>query len=180
MPRQRRQHRTVESLAKHLALFVYQDKEERLVLDDGAAGTRAKLIAVGVIFRNAVKIGEPVRRIQRRVVVAFKNAAVDLVGSRTRHHRHLSGTASGFGVHGRCDDLDFFHQVGTDIGVGKCAEIVAAEEKMLMLAVEGASRRLPAILSAVATGGGEVQETSLSQPSLESLFIKLTGRALRE
>jgi ABC-2 type transport system ATP-binding protein len=66
------------------------------------------------------------------------------------------------------------------IGAVDGAEIVAAEEKMLMLAVEGASRKLPAILSAVAAGGGEVHETSLSQPSLESLFIKLTGRALRE
>jgi ABC-2 type transport system ATP-binding protein len=60
------------------------------------------------------------------------------------------------------------------------ADVVAADDKMLMLAVEGASRKLPAIFAAVTAGGGDVQETSLSQPSLESLFIKLTGRALRE
>jgi ABC-2 type transport system ATP-binding protein len=59
-------------------------------------------------------------------------------------------------------------------------EIVSIEEKMLLVAVEGAPRKLTAILSAVLAAGGEVQETSLSQPSLESLFIKLTGRALRE
>jgi hypothetical protein len=41
-------------------------------------------------------------------------------------------------------------------------------------------RRLPAIFTAIETAGGELQETSLSQPSLESLFIKLTGRELRE
>jgi len=58
-------------------------------------------------------------------------------------------------------------------------EVVSADERMLRLAVEDASRRLPAILSAVAAGG-ELHETSLSQPSLESLFIKLTGRELRE
>ena len=60
------------------------------------------------------------------------------------------------------------------------AEVVVAEDKMLMLAVEAASKKLPALFSAIAAAGGEVQETSLSQPSLESLFIKLTGRALRE
>ncbi len=59
-------------------------------------------------------------------------------------------------------------------------DIVSADERVLRLAVEGASKRLPAILSAIATSGGELQETSLSQPSLESLFIKMTGRELRE
>jgi ABC-2 type transport system ATP-binding protein len=59
-------------------------------------------------------------------------------------------------------------------------EIVSVDERMLRLAVEGASRRLPVILSAVTGAGGELLETSLSQPSLESLFIKLTGRELRE
>jgi len=59
-------------------------------------------------------------------------------------------------------------------------DVVSADERMLRLAVEGASKRLPAILSAIAASGGELQETSLSQPSLESLFIKMTGRELRE
>ena len=60
------------------------------------------------------------------------------------------------------------------------AEVVSADEQSLRLAIGGASRKLPAIFSAVATSGGDVQETSLTQPSLESLFIKLTGRELRE
>jgi ABC-2 type transport system ATP-binding protein len=60
------------------------------------------------------------------------------------------------------------------------AEVISLDASSLMLAVEGASRKLPAILGAVSVAGGEVHETSLSQPSLESLFIKLTGRALRD
>ena len=59
-------------------------------------------------------------------------------------------------------------------------DVVSADERMLRLAVEGASKKLPAILAAIATSGGELQETALSQPSLESLFIKMTGRELRE
>ncbi len=60
------------------------------------------------------------------------------------------------------------------------AEVVSADENSLMLAVEGATRMLPAIFSALADAGAEIQETTLTQPSLESLFIKLTGRELRE
>jgi ABC-2 type transport system ATP-binding protein len=59
-------------------------------------------------------------------------------------------------------------------------EMVSADEGNLVLAVEGASRRLPAIFATVAESGGEIQETSVTQPSLETLFIKLTGRELRE
>jgi ABC-2 type transport system ATP-binding protein len=60
------------------------------------------------------------------------------------------------------------------------AEVVSADETAILLAVEGATRKLPALFSAVTATGAEIQETSLSQPSLETLFIKLTGRALRE
>jgi ABC-2 type transport system ATP-binding protein len=60
------------------------------------------------------------------------------------------------------------------------AEVVSADAGVVLVAIAGASRKLPAIFAAVADAGGEIQETSLSQPSLESLFIKLTGRELRE
>jgi ABC-2 type transport system ATP-binding protein len=59
-------------------------------------------------------------------------------------------------------------------------EVVSAEEDGLVLAAEGASRRLPDLLAAVSGAGGEIRETTLRQPSLETLFIKLTGRELRE
>ena len=59
-------------------------------------------------------------------------------------------------------------------------EILQADENLLILALPDASHRLPAIFSALATAGGEVRGTTLTQPSLESLFIKLTGKELRE
>jgi ABC-2 type transport system ATP-binding protein len=59
------------------------------------------------------------------------------------------------------------------------AEVVTAEEDALVLAAEGASKRLPELLAAVSGAGGEIRETTLRQPSLETLFIKLTGRELR-
>jgi ABC-2 type transport system ATP-binding protein len=59
-------------------------------------------------------------------------------------------------------------------------EILQADENLLILALPDASRRLPAIFSALAAAGAEVRGTNLTQPSLESLFIKLTGKELRE
>lgn len=59
-------------------------------------------------------------------------------------------------------------------------EVVQATEDTLRVALAEASRRLPALFAAVEAAGGEVRETTMTQPSLESLFIKLTGTELRE
>jgi len=59
-------------------------------------------------------------------------------------------------------------------------EVVQADESVLLLAAVNASARLPEIFAALASAGAEIRETTLSQPSLESLFIKLTGKELRE
>ncbi len=59
-------------------------------------------------------------------------------------------------------------------------EIVAVEEASLRLAMPGASKQLPALFAALSGAGMEVGETILTRPNLESLFIKLTGRELRE
>ncbi len=59
-------------------------------------------------------------------------------------------------------------------------EVAAAEEGVLRLALRGATRRLPDLFAALAAAGAEIRETTLSQPNLESLFIRLTGKKLRE
>ena len=59
-------------------------------------------------------------------------------------------------------------------------EILQSDENLLILSLPEASRRLPAIFAALAAAGAEVRGTTLTQPSLESLFIKLTGKELRE
>jgi linearmycin/streptolysin S transport system ATP-binding protein len=60
------------------------------------------------------------------------------------------------------------------------AEVIHADATSLMVAIEDASRRLPTIFRILSDAGAEVHETTLNQPTLESLFIKLTGRELRE
>ena len=59
-------------------------------------------------------------------------------------------------------------------------EVLQADEGQLVLSVADASRRLPAIFAALAGAQAEVRGTILTQPSLESLFIRLTGKELRE
>ena len=59
-------------------------------------------------------------------------------------------------------------------------EVVQAEETDLLLSVQEGPRRLSKVLSTLHGVGGEVRETTLTRPSLESLFIKLTGKELRE
>ncbi len=59
-------------------------------------------------------------------------------------------------------------------------EWVQLSEHELVFAVPEGSKRLPEIFQALAASGNEVRATSLSQPNLESLFMKLTGKALRE
>ncbi|HVL69581.1 MAG TPA: ABC transporter ATP-binding protein [Vicinamibacterales bacterium] len=59
-------------------------------------------------------------------------------------------------------------------------EVLSATADALALATTGASRRLPAIFAAVTATGADIHESTLRVPSLESLFIKLTGRDLRE
>jgi ABC-2 type transport system ATP-binding protein len=59
-------------------------------------------------------------------------------------------------------------------------EIVQAEESTVTLAMQDASRRLPDLIAGLHGAGGEIRSTTLAQPSLESLFLKLTGKELRE
>jgi ABC-2 type transport system ATP-binding protein len=59
-------------------------------------------------------------------------------------------------------------------------EVMEAAADGIRVALRDASRRLPELFAALAAARGEVRETTVIQPSLESLFIKLTGRELRD
>lgn len=59
-------------------------------------------------------------------------------------------------------------------------EVVQATEDNLTLTVANASSRLSDIFQTLNGAGAEIRETTVTQPSLESLFIKLTGKELRE
>ena len=63
-------------------------------------------------------------------------------------------------------------------GVGE-ADLVSRSESELLFTVHGAEGRITPLL-VVAQALGEVREVAIKQPSLENLFIKLTGRELRE
>jgi ABC-2 type transport system ATP-binding protein len=59
-------------------------------------------------------------------------------------------------------------------------EVLHSDEGLLILTMAHASERLPAVFAALAACSAEVRGVTLTQPNLESLFIKLTGNELRE
>ena len=59
-------------------------------------------------------------------------------------------------------------------------EILSQAEDSLLLTLSSASQHLPKIFAAISSAGGNVAETSLRSPNLETLFLLLTGKELRE
>ncbi len=59
-------------------------------------------------------------------------------------------------------------------------EVISESDSVLTLTMTAASQHLPAIFSAITAADGAVSETSLRSPNLETLFLLLTGKELRE
>ena len=59
-------------------------------------------------------------------------------------------------------------------------EVVSEDEGVLTLTMTNASQHLPRIFEAISAADGTVKETSLRSPNLETLFLLLTGKELRE
>jgi ABC-2 type transport system ATP-binding protein len=79
-------------------------------------------------------------------------------------------------VSGSFDESELHRAFGRDGDV----EVVTVDDVQATLSVRKASSKLPALLAALTEAGSEVRDITVSQPSLESLFIKLTGKELRE
>jgi ABC-2 type transport system ATP-binding protein len=65
------------------------------------------------------------------------------------------------------------------LGLGGDVQLIKSGTDELLFTVASAERNLSGLL-AMAGAFGEVREVAVRQPSLENLFIKLTGRELRE
>ncbi len=59
-------------------------------------------------------------------------------------------------------------------------DVISEDEGVLTLTMSAASQHLPAIFQSITAAGGTVKETSLRSPNLETLFLLLTGKELRE
>src|SRR5690606_4926342 len=57
---------------------------------------------------------------------------------------------------------------------------VDVQAGMLQVVTTGAARLLPAIVQSVAGTGATVARVEVSEPDLESVFLHLTGKALRD
>lgn len=90
--------------------------------------------------------------------------------------RSIIGERDVLRLNGRFDSAAVTGSLGRFDGI----EIVQVTEDSLTLTVTNASSRLSDIFQALGGAGAEIRETTVTQPSLESLFIKLTGKELRE
>ena len=59
-------------------------------------------------------------------------------------------------------------------------EAAAEDARLLRTRMTNVARELPALLTAVAGQGREVEDVDVRSPSLQAVFIHLTGRELRE
>ena len=59
-------------------------------------------------------------------------------------------------------------------------EVAAEDPRTLRAKVSNVARELPALLTAISRQGREVEDVDVRGPSLQSVFIHLTGRELRE
>ena len=59
-------------------------------------------------------------------------------------------------------------------------ELLNQAEDSLLVTLSNASQHLPRIFAAINGAGGNITETSLRSPNLETLFLLLTGTELRE
>jgi ABC-2 type transport system ATP-binding protein len=57
---------------------------------------------------------------------------------------------------------------------------VAADDGVLTLLVEDSNRVLPRLFDSANTGGTRITSVDIQVPNLESVFLHLTGRALRD
>ena len=59
------------------------------------------------------------------------------------------------------------------------ADVLSLSTEALMIAIRDGARNLPAVLHSISATGADIRDTRLSEPNLESLFLKLTGKELR-
>ena len=59
------------------------------------------------------------------------------------------------------------------------ADVLSVSTEVLMIAIQDGARNLPAVLQGISATGADIYDTRLSEPNLESLFLKLTGKDLR-
>jgi ABC-2 type transport system ATP-binding protein len=118
-------------------------------------------------MEEAERLCDRVGIIDEGVIVAegTRRELVTLVGERDRLHLEVSGDASTV-----ADAVSAIPDVESCSSAGSELEVVAVS----------ASRALPDVVLSVNDAGLDVLTVQVSEPDLESVFLHLTGKALRE
>jgi ABC-2 type transport system ATP-binding protein len=93
------------------------------------------------------------------------------------------------GLKSKLDARDILQLIGTfpdGLGAKVASQgindlsVISEAEGVVTLTLKAASHHLPEIFAAVTAAGGTVTESSLRSPNLETLFLLLTGKELRQ
>ena len=90
---------------------------------------------------------------------------VDLLGQ--KDNVILTGTGN---IHAAAQAMDLLDEV----------EQATTRENEIHLIVAGASTRLPQLLTAAGSAGASITGVDIEEPDLEAVFLRLTGKALRD
>jgi ABC-2 type transport system ATP-binding protein len=164
IPRQAREDR----IAAVLGLVELDDRADDLVSEYSGGMKRRLEIARGLIQRPKVLfLDEPTLGLDaqtRRHIWEYVEALKASLGGDLITLR-FEGDDAGF--KNRLHEVPWVRQVG---GAGQTISIV----------VEEGDRRVPALVAMAAAEGLEIVSVNLRQPSLEDVFLHVTGRTIRE
>ena len=159
---------------------------------EGAAARRTHRRRGSPVSRSALRNGQGAGRARHGgplhdALHGGGGAALRRAGHRRPRQAHRRRDARGAARHGRREGhpalgriLRLRTKTRAALSSLPDVQVVVAERESIRLTVADASRRLPELFEAITRVGGEVRETTLSQPSLETLFLKLTGKELRK
>ena len=71
------------------------------------------------------------------------------------------------------------HHIG-DRSFGVAANVIRGVGRTVLLHVKGSRGVLPQVVTAAERGGFAVNDLSVAEPTLETVFISLTGKDLRD
>lgn len=156
-----------------------------LLLDEPTAGvdpqSRARLLdlvqaqaSAGAAVVYTTHYMEEAQQLCHRIAV-IDHGRIIAIGT-LEQLRSLIGGRDVLRVAGRMDGPRAAEAAARMEGV----EVLSAAEDLLSMRVEDGARKLEPILETLRRSGMEVRSVSLEQPSLESLFLQLTGKELRE
>ena len=129
------------------------------------------------LLKNA-EVAHTLRERGKEFGFAFENLTLDY-GVAVKRSRQVSDRLTkGVGFLMKKNNVDV-HMGAARLTTGDTVEVTASDGKVTAL-VDDSNQALPRLLEVAAQGGVRILSVDIKEPNLESVFLHLTGRALRD